>query len=300
MSQLGTSDTALLHAATVCGAEQRHWHRLVSGWRERLGTFPSPFPTEAECAAALAALRREHQAAVRPDFTRIHPTWLARALKDEPSSVVRAVAFAVPEPLAGTLRAVLGWDRQSFLPDHRPHPETLAWVQALWAERLVGGPPPSDADPLAIRALTALGRPARAQLLSLVGLAKHAYDPAAEVSPAWTVRQVQQFRAFQDDWGDRDPRLLQVARLDVHERAALRDLMRLGLVSVARLLAVCEPFRVRWALQHLPYDIAKVVRSWTRDETPFVPAALLREWETRLLQSSWDRSQGDAAEGAAP
>ena len=58
-------------------------------------------------------------------------------------------------------------------------------------------------------------------------------------------------------------------------------------MTLARLLADCEPFRVRWALQHWPYPIAKLVR--------FLMAAASNRSASRLqseslvLKTAWDR-----------
>jgi hypothetical protein len=69
--------------------------------------------------------------------------------------------------------------------------------------------------------------------------------------------------------------------------AARRRAPMLGLVTLARLLADCKPFRTRWALQHLPYPIVKRIRS-------LMPAASRRveavsRLETLILRAAWDR-----------
>jgi hypothetical protein len=58
-------------------------------------------------------------------------------------------------------------------------------------------------------------------------------------------------------------------------------------VTFARLLADAEPFRLRWALQHWPYPIVKLVRS-------LMPPAgrrstSLLDWESLVLKTAWDR-----------
>ena len=55
-----------------------------------------------------------------------------------------------------------------------------------------------------------------------------------------------------------------------------RFLATLGLNTLARLLAGCEPYRVRWALQHLPYPIAKRIRS-------LMPSTSQGDWRTTIL-----------------
>jgi hypothetical protein len=73
------------------------------------------------------------------------------------------------------------------------------------------------------------------------------------------------------------------------------DGSRLGLITFARLLDVVEPYRVRWALQHLPYPVAKVVRSLMNPKTP--PNAPLALWETQVLRAAWDRLHAEGALG---
>jgi hypothetical protein len=62
---------------------------------------------------------------------------------------------------------------------------------------------------------------------------------------------------------------------------------RIGLTTLARLLAVAEPFRLRWALQHWPYPIAKLIRSLMPPATSRPPE--LSQGETLILQTAWDR-----------
>ena len=62
---------------------------------------------------------------------------------------------------------------------------------------------------------------------------------------------------------------------------------RIGLATIARLLVDTEPFRLRWALQHWPYPIAKLIRSLLPPSMS-QPATFL-EWETWILNTAWDR-----------
>jgi hypothetical protein len=61
----------------------------------------------------------------------------------------------------------------------------------------------------------------------------------------------------------------------------------MGLHTLARLLADCDPFRTRWTLQHLPYPIAKRIRS-------LMPSLQRRSvgvssLESLLLKTAWQR-----------
>ncbi|HZW31825.1 MAG TPA: hypothetical protein VFF52_14020, partial [Isosphaeraceae bacterium] len=88
-----------------------------------------------------------------------------------------------------------------------------------------------------------------------------------------------------------DPLLREQARRDVQAGSAnvpsRHAAARIGLLTLARLLADCEPFRVRWALQHWPYPLAKLTRSLMPPAWPR-PAHGLRE-EFRVLRAAWDR-----------
>jgi hypothetical protein len=66
---------------------------------------------------------------------------------------------------------------------------------------------------------------------------------------------------------------------------------------MARLLADCEPFRLRWALQHWPYPIAKLIRSLLPGVASR-PGSLL-EWETLILKTAWDRLHLEGLLGTA-
>ena len=83
-----------------------------------------------------------------------------------------------------------------------------------------------------------------------------------------------------------------VARHDVQASLAMklprrRRIARLGLLTIARLLADCEPFRVRWALQHWPYTIAKLTRSLMTLESKRSP--VVSHVESEVLKTAWDR-----------
>ena len=84
------------------------------------------------------------------------------------------------------------------------------------------------------------------------------------------------------DAGEADVEASRSSRLPPRHQAA-----RIGLATIARLLADSEPFRLRWALQHWPYPIAKLIRSLIPPATNR-PAALL-ESETWILKTAWDR-----------
>ena len=151
-------------------------------------------------------------------------------------------------------------------PDRDPDPEVRAWVLALWAERLVGGEPVRGDEPPAIVAIAGPTPIARFRLFQLAGLAKVVLadpDSTGTEGPldgerlAWLSERLGPRRPTRPGLGQARPPGDRPGRQP--ERAQPRRC--LGLATVARLLADCDPFRVRWALQHLPYPIAKRIRS---------------------------------------
>jgi hypothetical protein len=88
------------------------------------------------------------------------------------------------------------------------------------------------------------------------------------------------------------PEFAAVARHDVKSAAgsklpARRLPARIGLLTIARLLADCEPFRVRWALQHWPYTIAKLVRALM--PPPEKRSPVVRHVEADVLKAAGGR-----------
>jgi hypothetical protein len=223
-----------------------------------------------------------HAAEAHADLGWIHPTWLLRAVQDESPAVRAIVAAHGPEAVRRALAASGGLAR----PDRPPHPEALAWVSALWTERLVGGAIESADDPPAIVALTRPSPPEGYRLWHAVGQVKAllatGLDPAAGVRASWTFERLGTPPPQTQSWALRDLERVQKARVGRRRRTAL-----LGLVTLARLLADCEPFRVRWALQHLPYPIVKRVRSLMPPD-PKRSDAVAR-LEDLILRTAWDR-----------
>lgn len=276
-----TRDRCLSRAFQVWGrADRRDWERLAPEWRDCLRGHDSACETP---EAARAALESDHRAGARPDFTRIHPSWLLRALKGEPAAVTSVIATFAAEPVAAALRDAAGAGTPL---SQAPHPDVLNALMALWSERLIGGPPPSPLDPPAILVLADCDWPRVASRLRAIGLAKIAYDPQAAFQTEWPTEFAAPFQRVRKAWGERDPRLTQVTRIDRHacESRERLDLGRLGLLTVARGLVACEPTRVRWALQHLPYKVAKQVRAAMSPQSTFVGEAVLQDWECEVLR----------------
>ena len=89
-----------------------------------------------------------------------------------------------------------------------------------------------------------------------------------------------------------DARAHEWARREVAEKAGAafsprRQLALMGLATLARLLADCDPFRTRWTLQHLPYPIAKRIRSLM--PSPQRRSIGVSSLESLLLKTAWER-----------
>jgi hypothetical protein len=89
-----------------------------------------------------------------------------------------------------------------------------------------------------------------------------------------------------------DPQFLEQVSRDLQSRALAKlpsrhRAARLGVQTLARLLADSEPFRLRWALQHWPYPIAKLIRSLIA--SPPQRSAAVSQGEYLILKTAWDR-----------
>jgi hypothetical protein len=254
--------------------------RLEPSWARRMrdghgGEANGP----AERAEARHRLRDAHEAEARVDLARVHPSWWARGLREESPSVRRAVVAAAPEPIRRRVQATLLLDNDDLQSERQADPEVLAWACSLWTERLVGGKPRKADDPPVIGAMSGLSPRAGYRLCRYAGEMKLAL--AGEVRAEWA-------RAFAASAG---PEFIVVARHDVKSTPAAklpsrRLSARIGLLTIARLLSDCEPFRVRWALQHWPYAIAKLVRS-------LMPPAAKRSPVMMHVESEFLKAAGD-------
>lgn len=286
-------DLAVLRSLIGWGGADaaRTWDRLGAGWRERLEAFGEEVEEEPE--GARASLRRAHAAGARPDPAHVHPSWWIRALKGESPAVVRAVAAHAPPAMAEVLRRDLFLDAEDLRPDRPPHPEALQWALALWTERFVGGPAALPEDPPVIAALTGLGPHELYRLVHVTGLAKRSYGlktPQAGDPHPPGPRDLVRLARFRRLWGRKDPRLDRIANWDMDETADVVDQMLspLGLITVGRLLAVVEPHRTRWVLQHLPYAVARWLRPRITLKNPFVRRRTLLDWEMQIFQAAVD------------
>lgn len=230
--------------------------------------------------AALDPLRRRHREEARADLSRIHPTWLARALREESPAVRATVATRGPAGLGRLLRA----DGPLPAPDRPPHPEVLDWVLALWTERLVGGSD-LDGDPPVIVGLMRTSPREAYRLWRGVGLVKSAL--AGEGEAPWVEERLGPVSPDVRAWAGRD--VSAVARSGASGR---RGVALLGLVTAFRLLADCDPFVMRWALQRIPYPIVRQARTIAPPTARHAPA--LASLEGLILRAAWDQLHSES------
>ena len=227
----------------------------------------------------------------------MHPSWWIRALQDESPAVRRLIAAYGPLPVRVAAQTAFGFSPGDLEESPSPNPEVLDWVLALWTERLVGGEPPRSAEPPVILALSSLSPPLLYRLCHAIGLARTtlAGDPEAILGgrQALQIRQEWYKEWFLQQFKDEETHLRSWARQDIPSGPAYqgldprRRLAMLGLTSIARLLTEPEPHRVRWALQHVPYRIAKRIRSIMAQKTNLTSSHL--QMESILLRAAWER-----------
>jgi hypothetical protein len=239
---------------------------------------------------ALDRLRLMHRASARVDLRRVHPSWCVRALREESPTVQRLVAASAPQFVRDSLQAGLLLDSQDLISERAAAPAVTAWVMALWAERLVGGEAERADDPPAIVVLSRLSPRTGYRLCGVAGLCKLILAGESPEGPRGRSERVRR------EW--LEGCLVAIDR-DFHEMAR-RDVAishssglpprhlsaRIGLTTVARLLSASEPFRLRWAMQHWPYPIVKLIR-WLMPPDPIEPTALAGE--SLILRTAWER-----------
>lgn len=247
--EVGTTEAA----TRVLARLEPSWAARLLRLADRLDHVPGSGLVDR--AQARERLRQAHRAEAHLTPQRIHPTWWARGLAQESPSVRRAVVSAAPESIRARIQSELLLDNDDLRSERPADPEVLGWACALWTERLVGGEPNRPNDPPVISAMTGGSIRRAYRICRRCGQIKLAL--AGESSAPWTESLAAAGR----------PELAAIARHDTRAVAPSAKLptrlraARIGLITFARLLSECEPFRVRWALQHWPYPIAKLTRS---------------------------------------
>jgi hypothetical protein len=232
---------------------ENFWAGMTEGLGERLREiFEAGHLFEGE--AAMDRLRDRHSAEARLDLSRVHSSWIIRALREESPAVIRTIARNSSSRIEALVRHQFGLDESALDVRHEPDPESVWRALILWTERLVAGVPAPEDPPIVV----ALSR------LRFISLTRLAIELGA-LKREWGLGTSDgaddpQFEPAVDRF---DPRFPALARKEVEAQPAtdLRGLASLGMTTAARLLSLVEPTRVRWTLQHLPYSLAKQIRA---------------------------------------
>lgn len=320
-SPASPSDRALARAMVAWGVApsgggEAVWSRFAPGWRARIGAAWDEASARMGPDEAKDLLRADLAAMTRPDPGRIHSSWWARAAQEESPAVRRAVAAFGPPRMAEAVRATLAGEA-GIEPSRTPDAAAVRWAVCLFAERLIGGVTRDESDPPVVTAVSAGHGAELLRLARSTALAKLAYAEAGVVErragpelPPLSSRERDRFDHFVGAWRrlGTDTRLVRVALWDADDRSdstvgrtrsARSELSRLGLTTIGRLMAAVEPQRVRWALQHLPYPIARVLRSRMNLKNPLVAGRGLGLWEESLWRLATQRLEAERR-GAAP
>ncbi|MEW4570003.1 hypothetical protein AB1L88_19230 [Tautonia sp. JC769] len=290
---LNATDEALVLAFLAFGRrpEDPAWHRLSESWRNRLEQALPVIAYHFPPASARDRLAIDHAAEARPDPFRIHPSWWVRALRRESPSIRQAVIAHAPDPVGPALRrAFADAPDAEVVATYPPDPEALAWALTLAGERFVGGPIRRDDDPPIVRVIAALDTRGYARILTALGLARLSY---AEQYDAVRARDRARLQALRPSLPAPRPELVDLAfaelaalRVEARDNPVHNLPARLGLSSLGRLLAEVAPHRARWALQHLPYHLARSLHTFMNPERFPLPPADLMAWESDLLRAA--------------
>lgn len=279
------------HASSISSP----WRWLDSPWQDRLGDARRKLgPRSPE--QALDLLQHSHRFQCRADTAKVHSSWWIRALKDESPAVRRAIARHGPAQQSPAAREEPRIEREPT-ESHNPEPTVAGWVLSLATERLVGGEPVRSDEPAAIVALAALSSRELYRLCHAAGQSKTvlAGDPQGILAGRCLDGQSERWvhEQFSNQTGTAEGQARAWANCDLQASRGTdalgrrRRLASLGLNTIARLLTGCEPYRVRWALQHVPYPVAKRIRlvmSASRSVSQEV-----RRLESAVLKTAWTR-----------
>lgn len=270
--------------------------RLV---RERRHSAP-------DAESLLVSLRDEHREHARPDLSRVHVSWLARGLMSESASVRLTILGGMTGPGRDALMARLQRREADLSTDVAVDPTIARLARTVALERLIGGPEASEDDPEAIQVLTGPRSAERVRIVAAAALAKAAYQrhwPAARSLAPRAGAAYARFRALWEARSQLDPRLEAVAEKDLARAASAggrHARLFAGATTIARLLAPAAPTRVRWALQHVPYECAKVIRGLMQADAPGLSREDLLAWERRILAMARGRDEPSGADGEPP
>lgn len=285
-SPLTPTDQVLLRALRAWLGEppEGFWDRFRPEWRATL-RFGWAETSKIPPDSARESLRCEHEAQARPDLASVHVSWWVRALADEPDSVRKTVIANLPPAIADALRSGLEYGECDLAADRPPHPAALSAALSLWHARLIGDLDARGNDAPVVRAITQLDAPTLARLIQATGLAKWSVTP--QPPPIEEEDDARRLAVLKQELSTLDPRYLPVAMRDVESirPSESRRLMRAGLIVFARLLSTVDPYRARWALQHIPYNTARAIRPLMKPLSGRAP--LVARWESIVFRAAW-------------
>lgn len=270
------------------------WNWIEASWLRRASAVWSRESVAGlpDRQKALERLRAMHLASSRMDLDRVHPSWLARALREETPAVAAIAARHGPATTRAIARRALAPPSAESASTDHVRADVVAWVLSLWTERLVGGRAETADDPPEIVVLAQFSPLEAVRLFRMWGFAKLAL--AGAVAPRRRPRPIEIARRkwIESETAKAPPTLKAMAQADVqaHAKAATparRKPALLGLLGLARLLRDHDPSRLRWALQNIPYPIAKHIRA----TIPKKPDRTLNHDanEALLLKIAWRR-----------
>ena len=236
--------------------------------------------------AEFANLRSIFEAQRKADLARIHPSWVARALQDEPRSIRRAVLRCLPEPSRRVVALELAMTSEELSTDSTEDNafyRSLALSQSL--SRLVGDVASVEGEAPVVVALTAIEPSAAPRMIRRIGIAKWAIT--AIPLPDTERVELERWKAWFDALGPWEPRFrdtcqAELARLKTLDSKAVN---RLGFSTFSRLLRTVDSRRARWTIQQIPYSTAKTLQT-IMNHNEADCATLLGE-ESRLFQATW-------------
>lgn len=242
-----------------------------------------------DSAHARALLRSVHQVQRVCDLNHVHDSWILRTLRHETTAIRAAVLASLPEDRQEQLARTLQVSPSGPIAGSPAHPDVIAWLRRAWSEWLVGDLQSLPDDPAVIQVITTWKSRDLSRLLFRIALAKWSYLCKREGDAApksLSPEEMLHFRSFRETWGPRSDPLVALAQRDFQKARDLAsaELARIGLVTIGRLLSVVNAYRARWAMQHLPYDVAKALRPHMTLDLPGVHPEDLVSWESRILE----------------
>jgi hypothetical protein len=283
LGNLSLAEQAFLLAIRAWGEGEepaillRLGHQQARKLNEQRTRDPAPDP--------LASLHFIHDAQISPEPSRIHATWFVRALREESLAVQRVVVAEAVEPLRSTLLRDLQLTEDDLRDDRPAIREAVEIARSIWTERLVGDAPQRDDDPPLISIISSFKWVSLYRFARIIGLAKISSLPIEErdtiLLNLTNRKRSEKLHESLDELSD--PRLKKIALLDWQATQPLgrHALAALGLITVGRIMNQADPYRLRWALQHLPYSIAKRLRSIASKPQAQVKAVI--DWEASIF-----------------